>query len=196
MSNPDDTTYTPAQRDAMLRVAGESIDHGLAHGAAATIDPDRFDEPLRRHRACFVTLHLDGKLRGCIGSLRAHRPLITDIAHNAFAAAFEDPRFGALTAVERPGLDVHISVLSAPEPIAFLGEDGLLLQLRPGVDGLIIEETGGPGRGRRATFLPAVWETLPDRRVFLDHLKAKAGLPRGHWSPTMRAWRYTATGVP
>ncbi len=134
-----------------------------------------------------MTLETGGQLRGCIGALVARQPLVQDVAAHAFAAAFEDPRFPELREDEFPKLDIHISVLSPPEPLSFSSEAELLAQLRPGVDGLIIQF-----RHYRATFLPAVWEQLPDPYVFLAQLKQKAGLPLDFWSPELSAERYTA----
>lgn len=126
--------------------------------------------------ASFVTLHTDGALRGCIGSLVAHRPLCDDVAGNAVAAAFRDPRFQPVTAEEEPGLHVEVSVLGAPEPLVVASREEARRALRPGVDGLVL--TAG---AHRATFLPQVWDQLPDPDDFLSHLLAKAGLPANSW---------------
>ena len=133
---------------------------------------------------------MNGELHGCIGTLEAERSLIIDVVKNAYAAAFRDPRFAALTRSEFQHLDIHISVLSRPEPVHCTSEGDLLRQLRPGVDGLTLIE----GR-QRGTFLPAVWETLPGPREFLHHLKQKAGLPVDYWSDTIRFERYTADSI-
>lgn len=143
---------------------------------------------LERQGATFVTLTRDGQLRGCIGSLQAHRSLREDVLANAEAAAFRDPRFEPLTFDELRAVRVEVSLLSPPEPMTFTGEAGLLAQLRPGTDGLIIEQAG-----RRATFLPQVWETLPEPARFLAELKRKAGLPADSGDEGLRAWRYTVT---
>jgi AmmeMemoRadiSam system protein A len=117
-----------------------------------------------------------GDLRGCIGSLMAHRSLMEDVRHNALAAAFEDPRFSPVQVRELSNLVVEVSVLSAPEPLDFDGPDDLIRKLRPNVDGVLIE------RGwNRATFLPQVWEQIPDPEEFLGHLCRKAGLPANAW---------------
>ncbi len=139
------------------------------------------DEP----GATFVTLRRHGELRGCIGSLEAERPLRDDVEHNARAAALRDPRFPPLTEDELDGLSVEVSLLSPARPLAFADEDDLLRQLadRPG---LVLEF----GR-HRSTFLPQVWEQLPDPREFLRHLKSKAGLPPDFWSRDLRLSRYT-----
>ena len=177
---------SPEDRATLLDLARRSVAHGLDHGAPLPVDPTGYPEPLRAELAAFVTLHLHGALRGCIGHLEAVQPLVRDVAENAYAAAFRDPRFPPLTRQELQGLAVHISVLAAPEPMTFASEADLLGQIRPGIDGLILTE----GRAR-GTFLPSVWESLPDRRDFLNHLKRKAGLPADHWSDRVQVARYT-----
>jgi AmmeMemoRadiSam system protein A len=170
----------------LAAVARGTISLGLVQGRPPQVDPDAYPETLRAPGASFVTLRLRGALRGCTGSLEAVRPLVCDVARNAWRSATADPRFAPLREVELAGLDVHVSVLSPLEPVAADSEPELLGQLRPGVDGLVLRE------GRRcATFLPAVWESLSDPREFLDQLRLKAGLPRGHWSPELRFERYT-----
>ena len=151
------------------------------------MDLSTLPAPLRETGACFVTLKKNGQLRGCIGSPEAHRPLGTDVSENAFRAAFHDPRFAPLGDEETEALNVHISVLSAAKPMTFASEADLLGQLIPGRDGLII----GDG-GRRALFLPSVWAQLPEPQMFLNHLRAKAGLPADHWSDTFEAARFVA----
>jgi len=141
---------------------------------------------LRYKGASFVTLHKQGSLRGCIGSLLAHRPLGEDVAANARSAAFHDPRFPPVTRDELAGIDIEVSVLSTPEPIFPADEAALMAQLRPGVDGLILEYGA-----HRSTFLPQVWEQLPSPELFLAHLKQKGGLPADFWHPDMRVSRYT-----
>ena len=127
---------------------------------------------LARPGATFVTLLKDGALRGCIGSLDAARPLAQDVAENAVAAAFRDPRFPALTAAEWPRCAVEVSLLSAPRRLRFADEADLLRQIRAGEDGLILEADG-----RRGTFLPQVWQSIADKQAFLAELVRKAGLP-------------------
>lgn len=169
----------------MLALARQSIEQGLS-GNELRIRAEDFSPALQRIRATFVTLHVNGGLHGCIGTLEAEYPLVIDVVKNACAAAFCDPRFAVLTRADFEALDVHISMLNPPAPIHFTSENDLLRQLRPGVDGLILIE-----RRERGTFLPAVWETLPDAREFLRHLKQKAGLPTDYWSDTIRFERYT-----
>ena len=175
-----------AFRDILIQQATNSIQYGLKHGHAGKIDHQQFPEPLQQIRSCFVTLKINGELRGCIGMLEATRPLITDVHHNAYAAAFSDPRFPALQEKELPLIEIHISILGTPEPMSFESEEDLITQIKPNVDGLILE-----AEGRRGTFLPSVWESLPDTRSFLTHLKMKAGLPGNYWSDQVKMWKYT-----
>ena len=172
-------------RNTLLQLARDSIRYGLEHGNPLPVDISSFDEALQQNGAAFVTLQINHQLRGCIGSLEAWEPLVEDIARNAFAAAFRDPRFPPVSADEIDQLDIHISVLTPSREISFDSEQELLNQIRPGIDGLILEY--GSHRG---TFLPSVWESLPDRRDFLDHLKMKAGLPQDFWSDDIRVYRY------
>ncbi len=175
-----------AQRSCLLAIADESIRRGLAEGRLPAWSGAAAEPGLDVQRASFVTLKLDGSLRGCCGSLRALHTLAEDVWCNAWASAFSDPRFAPLTRHEYPRLEVQISVLSALEPLPATSDRELRDALRPGVDGLVLEL--GPAR---ATFLPAVWEQLPDTREFLAHLKHKAGLPADFWSPQLLVHRYT-----
>lgn len=149
--------------------------------AAATAS----DPALTVPGATFVTLTQQGRLRGCIGSLEAWRPLARDVAENALAAAFRDPRFDPLTADELPTTRVEVSLLTPAEPIFFTSEADALAQLRPGSDGVIFS-----AGHRRSTFLPQVWEQLPEPTTFMAHLKQKAGLPAAYWSDDVRIERY------
>jgi AmmeMemoRadiSam system protein A len=187
MPSPDiDThTYSVTDRRRLLDLALASIHHGLERHLPLPVRLDDYPEPLREPRATFVTLERSGQLRGCIGHLEAVQPLVQDVAENAWSAAFRDPRFAPLTAAELTGLELHISVLTPPRPLSFSSEADLLQQIRPGLDGLILED--GLARG---TFLPAVWESLPRVEEFWRALKRKAGLPPEHWSPRLRVSRY------
>lgn len=140
---------------------------------------------LKQAGATFVTLMKNGELRGCIGSLEAARPLGEDVAHNALAAAFRDPRFPAMSAAEWPQCSVEVSLLSTPKPLRFADEAELLAQIRAGEDGLIVEVDG-----KRGTFLPQVWEDLPEKRMFLAQLLKKAGLPADTRLTRCKLWRY------
>ena len=174
---------TPQQQHTLLSTAKGSIEHGFRTGQPLQ-NVQTEDKQLKKEGAAFVTLNRHGQLRGCIGSLQAYRPLIEDVAENAFNAAFRDPRFPPLTPEETHGLTVEISVLTPPEPLSdCTTPEALLRQLHPFEDGLIIDDGL-----HRATFLPSVWEQLPDKVQFLTHLMAKAGMTA--WSPAMRCWRY------
>ncbi len=140
---------------------------------------------LKQTGATFVTLTRDGMLRGCIGSLQAVRPLGEDVAANALGAAFRDPRFPAITPEEWPRCRIEVSFLSAPKPIRFADEPDLFARILGGEDGIILECDG-----KRATFLPQVWEGLPDKRRFLTELLRKAGLPPDTRLARCRFWRY------
>lgn len=177
-------------RRVLLGLARGSIERGLC-GQELRVVLEDYSAVLRTARASFVTIEVDASLRGCIGSLEPRRPLVTDVAKNAHASAFGDPRFPALTWPEFERLDIHISILSVPEPMHFASEEELIGQLRPQVDGLILEEGY-----RRGTFLPAVWETLPEPREFLRQLKRKAGLPADFWSGDICVSRYTTESIP
>ncbi len=151
--------------------------------------PGAFDKTapwLAEHGACFVTLTQHGELRGCIGSLQAYRPLLDDIKSNAVSAALRDPRFMPLSAEELDITKVEVSLLSPPQAMHFRDEADALAQLRPNVDGVIFQY--GP---YRSTFLPQVWEQLPQPCEFMAHLKYKAGLPADFWSPEVILSRYT-----
>ena len=143
---------------------------------------------LAEYGACFVTLTQYGELRGCIGTLEAHRPLLADVKSNAVSAALRDPRFAPLTASELDITTVEISLLSATQPMEVQHEADALAQLRPGVDGIVFEYGS-----YRSTFLPQVWEQLPQPHHFMAHLKRKAGLPDSFWAEGVRLSRYTVT---
>lgn len=171
------------QKQTLLQVAKASIIHGFETGQPLR-DLHSEEPALNEQGAAFVTLNRHGQLRGCIGSLQAYRPLVQDVAENAFNAAFQDPRFPPLTPAETEGLFVEVSVLTPPVPMSGCETlEGLLTQLKPFEDGLIIDDGV-----HRATFLPSVWEQLPDKVQFVQHLMVKAGMT--HWSPNMCCWRY------
>jgi AmmeMemoRadiSam system protein A len=143
---------------------------------------------LQEKGATFVTLTQHQRLRGCIGTLEAHRPLLLDVETNAFAAAFRDPRFAPLTQAEMGDTQIEVSLLSAMQPLQFSDESDVLSQLRPGVDGIAFEFGG-----YRSTFLPQVWESLPDAVTFMARLKEKAGLHAEFWDEKTRLYRYTVS---
>jgi AmmeMemoRadiSam system protein B/AmmeMemoRadiSam system protein A len=166
----------------LLGIARGAIGSQLGQAAAPRLDHPAW---LAQPGASFVTLTLEGALRGCIGSLQAHRPLGVDVAANAENAAFRDPRFAPLTLQEWPRVAAEVSLLSPPEKAQFGDDVDLLGRLRPGIDGVILEYAG-----RRGTFLPQVWESLPDRRLFMQELKRKAGLPADTPLVACNVWRY------
>lgn len=180
------SNYNDNEKKIILKVADEAITFGLEKHQVLPLKLEDYPEKLRLPGASFVTLEINKRLRGCIGTLEAYQPLIQDIAQNAHSAAFRDPRFLPLTIEEYPKITKHISILSKPTPIHFDSEEDLLKQIRPDIDGLILSD-----KGHRGTFLPAVWESLPDPNLFLQHLKSKAGLPVNHWSKTLTIERYT-----
>ena len=169
------------QRGLLLQIVRNSLESGLRHGRAAFPDAGSLPEGLRQPGACFVTLHKQGRLRGCIGSLEASEPLAHAVAGSAFAAGFQDPRFPPLTAGELMLLDLEISILSPMQDLLVDSEKDLLERLRPGIDGLLLEE----GR-RHAVYLPSVWAQLPQPAQFVEQLKLKGGWPADYWSENMR----------
>lgn len=171
-------------RATLLDAARHSIQQTLDDKQPA-FNHRNTDPVLHAARASFVTLKRHGMLRGCIGNLDANQPLLQDVMHNARLAAFHDPRFPPLVSAELQDLHIEISVLSGRQPITARNRNELLHELRPGEDGVIVEEGT-----RRATFLPAVWTSLPDTGQFYDELMHKAGLNPAHWSATLRFFRY------
>jgi AmmeMemoRadiSam system protein B/AmmeMemoRadiSam system protein A len=181
---------------ALLAVARQSIERGRRAGEPLPVDPHAHPAhpahpaALREIGATFVTLKLDGKLRGCIGSLDATLPVVDDVSRNAYRAAYHDPRFEPVSRLEGERLQIHISLLGPPVALSFSSEEELVAQLSPGVDGLILRDGS-----RYATFLPDVWEQLPDPREFLAHLKQKAGLAVDYWSDTLEVSRYATRSI-
>lgn len=200
----------------LITLAREAIAAGLPgsrsnSGWGPALEPDAgpAQEPeaaapawLREYGACFVTLHLldttagarvastapKRRLRGCIGTIEAYRSLLEDVRGNAEAAAFHDPRFSPVSPADYAHLHVEVSVLSQPEPLPYRDHADLARQLQPGIDGLVLEYAG-----RRGTYLPQVWEQIPDPGDFLASLVMKAHLPRGFWSDDIALMRYTVT---
>jgi uncharacterized protein len=173
-----------AERNELLSLAHRSIELGLAEARLAR-SPVVTNTALTVPRATFVTLHTHDDLRGCCGSINPRFPLAEDVWRNAWASAFADPRFAALRPAEYPALHIHISVLSPLERVTVSSEQELLSVMRPNRDGLLLQLGAA-----RATFLPAVWESLPDPTQFLHQLKLKAGWRADFWSPEIEVWRY------
>ena len=172
----------------LLGLARDSIDYGFDNKAPLPVRLDELPVALAEPAATFTTLRLEGALRGCCGRLEAAEPLATDVAHSAFTAAFRDPRFDPLRREEFEAISLEVSVLTPMEPLPVADEADLLDKLQPGVDGLVIAEGW-----RRATFLPKVWENLPEPRQFLGQLKLKCGLPQDYWSSRLEFRRYRTT---
>jgi len=181
---------TREEKSSLLDIAMQSIRYGLQHNAPLPVEVSDYSPQLQANAASFVTLNLHKQLRGCIGTLEAHQALVRDVAEHAYAAAFSDPRFSAVTAAEVEQLDIHISILTPGEAIDYSDEADLLRQLEPGTDGLILQD-----EFHRATFLPSVWEQLKEPEEFLGHLKRKAGWPADYWSDDIRAFRYRAISI-
>lgn len=178
--------YSQAEQQILQSIAKESILTGLEQQHPLEVNLSEYSESLQKERATFVTLKISDNLRGCIGTLSPHQALVKDVAHNAYAAAFQDSRFPALSPQEYEQLKYHISILSNTSPMQFDSEQSLLAQIRPGIDGLVLKDNN-----RQGTFLPSVWEQLPEPKAFLQHLKNKAGLPTDYWSNTLQVSRYT-----
>jgi AmmeMemoRadiSam system protein A len=197
MSSPDRSKEpggTDPGKAMLLDIARQSIASGLRTSQPLVVDPDAYPSKLREQRATFVTLRRAGELRGCLGGFVANRPLVADVAHNAFGAAFRDHRFPPIEADELDELDeleIHISILSPLEPLAARDEKALLDVIRPGVDGLVVRDGT-----RQGTFLPAVWESLPEPSAFWRELKRKAELPLDSWSSRWEIFRYTVESLP
>lgn len=179
------TEYSSADRRTLLQIARGSMAHGVETGQPLPVDTASLSEPLAAIRSSFVTLRLQGELRGCMGSLEATQPLARDVADSACRTALADPRFFPVKPHEIDDIDIEISVLSPLVRVEVTDEADLLAKLVPGVDGLLLE-----AGLHRATFLPKVWDHLPAAEEFLGHLKLKAGLPRGYWSADVSVYRY------
>jgi len=179
-----DATEQRQRGKVLLPLARAAIAREFGRGHAA----DDAALWLRETGACFVTLTRQGALRGCIGTLEAHRPLLADVRANAVAAAFRDPRFAPLSAREWENTEVEVSLLSPMQALDFDDEADALAQLRPDFDGVVFEFGA-----RRSTFLPQVWEQLPDAEDFMAQLKRKAGLPADFWHAQVRLQRYTVS---
>jgi len=179
---------TPGEGEQLLQVAWFAIKDSVLAGAACDRDVPRPEGGLRERRGAFVTLTLQGRLRGCIGALESSEPLAETVADCARGAALRDPRFNPVRKAELTELVLEVSVLTLPRAMTICSRDDLLQQLRPYRDGLLLEYGS-----RRSTFLPQVWEQLPEPELFLSQLLEKAGLPGDYWSGEMRFRRYQST---
>jgi len=177
---------TENEQKMLLTIARQSIAYGLQNGQPGLVNVSKVPVALLTPAASFVTLKFGAKLRGCVGSIKPVRPLAQDVATNAFLAAFKDARFPPLTPEELDTTTIDISILSELEPIDYDSEEDLLEKIRPGIDGLVIQENE-----QRGLFLPCVWESLPNKDMFFKQLKIKAGLPFNYWSDNLLCWRFT-----
>ncbi len=181
-------SLSPEDVDALFGLADLGIRAGLDGQPEPKIRPESPSEGLWTPQGAFVTLEVDGRLNGCIGSMVPAQPLGAAVAELAWRAAFADPRLPPLTPADYPSLEIKISLIGPLEPIEAGSEAELAANLRPGVDGVLIRRGAA-----NATFLPAVWAKLPDPLTFLRHLEAKAGLRPGQWPRGIAAWRYRTT---
>lgn len=180
--------YTQAQKQTLISIARSSIQHGMRSGKPEAVNINHYDAELQAIRATFVTLKIAGTLRGCIGTTEAREPLVKSVAEYAYASAFRDPRFKPLSQHEFDEISLSISILTPAEAIEFKTDADLIRQLQVHVDGLIIQ-----AGHRSATFLPSVWNSMPDADTFFSQLKAKARiLPN---EPLTAAWRYRAIEI-
>jgi AmmeMemoRadiSam system protein A len=172
----DQNRLTTKERTLLLAQARLSIEAGAHDKPLEPLDLKEFPEKLRKPGVVFVTLTIEGSLRGCVGALEAYQPLVYDVREHALAAAFQDFRFPPVRPDELDNILIEISRLTTPQPLAYVDADDLLKKLRPGIDGVVLKD-----ESRRATFLPQVWDKLPSSETFLDHLCEKMGAPANLW---------------
>jgi len=171
-----DVPLSPEERSTLLRLARRSIELTLSGRSLSRLILSDFSAPLREQGASFVTLTERGELRGCIGALEAYQPLVQDVCEHAVAAATEDYRFSPVQPFELGHLKIEISRLTPPVPLKYTSPEDLVTRLHPLEDGVVLKDMG-----RRATFLPQVWEKIPDPGTFLNHLCQKMGAPADLW---------------
>lgn len=171
-----DDPLTNEEKQTLLRLAREALSRGVAGHTMPLLDPKGLTPALRANGASFVTLTIGGELRGCIGALEPYQPLADDVREHAVAAALEDPRFPPVSSQEVGRIEIEVSRLTFPNPLDYSDADDLLARLHPNIDGVILRDGF-----RRATFLPQVWEKIPDKADFLDNLCLKMGEAPGTW---------------
>lgn len=167
---------TAEEQRILLRLAREALEHGVRGMPPPALEPAALTPRLRAPGAAFVTLTIQGELRGCVGSLAAQQPLAEDVRAHAVDASIEDPRFPPVLPAELERIEIEVSCLSTPEKLEYTDAGDLLGRLRPGVDGVLLQDGF-----RRATYLPQVWEKIPEEAAFLDSLCQKMGLPPDSW---------------
>lgn len=177
-----------AEHGRLLPIIARDAISTAVHAPRATTNFDETASWLVERGASFVTLMQNGELRGCIGTVQAHQPLLADIKRNAVCAALNDQRFPPLTRDDLNTVRIEVSLLSTPQPFYFVDEKDALAQLRAGIDGIVFEYGH-----YRSTFLPQVWEVLAQPQQFIAALKLKAGLPRVFWDKGIKLSRYTVT---
>ena len=171
-----DNKLSLEEQQALLRMAREALEFGVRGKKLSPLEEKSLSTHLREQGASFVTLTIRGQLRGCIGALEARQPLATDVREHAIAAALEDPRFPPVREDELSRIQIEVSRLTRPTPLEYKDAADLLSKLRPHVDGVILRDGG-----RRATFLPQVWEKIPDPAEFMNNLCYKMGLSNNAW---------------
>jgi AmmeMemoRadiSam system protein A len=171
-----DQSLTEPERKTLLHLARQAIEHAVKGLPPPPIDPSGLTPALRATGASFVTLTEKGALRGCVGALEPYQPLAEDVREHAIAAALQDYRFPPVGPAELPRIAIEISRLTVPQPLDYTTPEDLLARLRPGLDGVILRDGS-----HRATFLPQVWEKIPDKPGFLDQLCAKMGVHHDLW---------------
>jgi AmmeMemoRadiSam system protein A len=167
---------TDGEKQTLLRLAREAMEHGVRGKKTPSLDHNSLTPHLLEQGASFVTLTIDGELRGCIGALEAYQPLVDDVREHAIAAALEDPRFNPVNETELNRIRLEVSCLTTPQPLEYSSSADLLTKLRPHIDGVILKSDY-----HRATFLPQVWEKIPDPEDFLDYLCVKMGAKPNLW---------------
>ena len=172
-----DEKLTLEEQNILLRLARKAMERGVRGEDLPPLDLAALPPNLLEQGSCFVTLTIDGQLRGCIGSLEPYQPLAEDAREHAMAAALRDPRFPPVTENELGGINIEISRLTPPVPLEYQDANDLLSRLRPYVDGVIVRD----GPHQRATFLPQVWEKIPRPADFLDNLCYKMGAQADLW---------------
>jgi AmmeMemoRadiSam system protein A len=177
---------TDGEKQTLLRLAREAMEHGVRGIKLPSIDRSTLTSTLREVGASFVTLTIKGALRGCIGTLDAYQPLAEDVREHAVAAALQDPRFPQVGEAELNKIRIEVSRLTTPQLLKYSTSADLLTKLRPQIDGVILKDGH-----RRATFLPQVWEKIPDPADFLDNLCAKMGARANLWrEATLQVYVY------
>ncbi len=171
-----DDMLNQAEQKILLKIAREALEKSVLGEPLPTIDLAALPPSLQEDGATFVTLTVNERLRGCIGTLQAYQPLAEDVQEHTVAAALQDPRFPNVTPDELPGISIEVSVLSPKIPLEYEGPQDLLSKIRQGVDGVLLQDGF-----HKATFLPQVWDKIPDPALFLSQLCLKMGAPADLW---------------